>query len=102
MFEKHSQKDVDPTSKNVSIVLNNLINVIPVQMHHVNHKLQQTIAQFSEDDEKFLEQIRGVKTVQNFQELKEKFYNFRMAIDSLNENLDKDLTTLRTFEKKLK
>ncbi len=71
-------------------------------MHHVNHKLEQTIAQFSEDDEKFLEQIRGVKTVQNFQELKEKFYNFRMAIDSLNENLDKDLTTLRSFEKKLK
>jgi hypothetical protein len=56
----------------------------------------------NEDDERFLDQIRGVKTVQNFQELKEKFYNFRMAIDSLNENLDKDLSTLRQFERKLK
>jgi phosphoglycerate-specific signal transduction histidine kinase len=69
--------------------------VIPIQVHHVNHKLEQTIAQLNEDDERFLDQIRAVKTVQNFQELKEKFYNFRMAIDSLNENLDKDLSTLR-------
>lgn len=69
--------------------------MIPIQVHHVNHKLEQTIAQLNEDDERFLDQIRAVKTVQNFQELKEKFYNFRMAIDSLNENLDKDLSTLR-------
>ena len=73
-----------------------------MQVHHVNHKLEQTIAQLNEDDERFLDQIRAVKTVQNFQELKEKFYNFRMAIDSLNENLDKDLTTLRKFERNLK
>lgn len=76
--------------------------MISVQVNHVNHKLEQTIAQLNEDDERFLDQIRGVKTVQNFQELKEKFYNFRMAIDSLNENLDKDLSTLRQFERKLK
>ena len=69
--------------------------MIPIQVHHVNHKLEQTIAQLNEDDERFLDQIRAVKTVQNFRELKEKFYNFRMAIDSLNENLDKDLSTLR-------
>ena len=76
--------------------------MIPVQVNHVNHKLEQTIAQLNEDDERFLDQIRGVKTVQNFKELKQKFYNFRMAIDSLNENLDKDLSTLRQFERKLK
>ena len=69
--------------------------MIPVQFHHVNHKLEQTIVQFNEDEERFLDQIRAVKTVNNFQDLKEKFYNFRMAIDSLNENLDKDLNTLR-------
>jgi hypothetical protein len=62
----------------------NLVELIPSQRHHLNHRLDQIYTLMEEDDKRFFEHLRGIPNHKSYGEMTETFFNFRLKVDNLN------------------
>jgi hypothetical protein len=103
LFEKHSQADTG-ARKNDSQTrdINKLIDMIPIQRHHLHHKLDQIYTMMDENDKTYFDYLRGIPNKKSYGDMTDTFFSFRLKIDDLNRRLDEDMLSLRTFDQKLK
>lgn len=64
--------------------------------------MKEVLTQVSANNDMFFENMRGIPQVDAYNQLKEKLFSFRLKVDQVNQELDKDLKSLSTFEKSLK
>jgi hypothetical protein len=51
---------------------------------------------------RYFETLKGIASFSSVTQLTEKVFSFRLAIDNLNSNLDRDTISLAMFEQKLR
>jgi uncharacterized coiled-coil DUF342 family protein len=103
LFEKHSQVDTGAKKNgSQSRDIYQLIDMIPIQRHHLNHKLDQIYTMMDENDKTYFDYLRGIPNKKSYGEMTDTFFNFRLKIDDLNRRLDEDMLSLRTFDQRLK
>jgi len=92
LFEKHSLQDTfknmvkasNGTDRNIK----DLIDVVPAQHNHLQHKLQQIIIDTDIVNSRFFELMRGMPSLAKYDELNQRLINYRMTVEALNQNLE--------------
>lgn len=79
--------------------LSELYSIIPKQHHRLNHRLQEVVTDLESGTSSFFETLKSLPPNIEYVNAKEKLYMFKLQVDALNAEIEKESNKLADFDK---